>query len=84
MKLVYFAWLRERVGFGQEEIDLPQEVSTVSELLNWLRSRGENFEEALKHPEVIRVAIDQVHENDLDKNITSAKEIALFPPMTGG
>ena len=84
MKLVYFAWLRERVGFSEEEIELPGDVSTVEDLLTWLKTRGENFAEALKHPEVVRVAIDQALVNDPQAKIGSAREIALFPPMTGG
>lgn len=84
MKLVYFAWLRERVGAGEEEVDLPATVETVSDLFDWLRSRGEQFEEALKVPDIIRVAIDQQHVQARDAKIGNAKEIALFPPMTGG
>ncbi len=84
MKLVYFAWLRERVGVGEEEVELPATVATVSDLFDWLNSRGENYQEALKHPDVVRVALDQQHEGDRNASIAGAREIALFPPMTGG
>ena len=82
-KLIYFAWVRERIGKSEEEVDLPSDVKTVSDLLLWLKSRGEEFESALQHPEVIRVAINQEHV-DHGELIGSAREIALFPPMTGG
>lgn len=82
-KLLYFAWVRERIGKGQEEIELPAEVSTVSELLAYLRSLGDGYDEALQHPEVIRVALDQEHVRH-DTRLGDAREIALFPPMTGG
>ncbi|MEQ1939246.1 molybdopterin converting factor subunit 1 [Mesorhizobium sp. CN5-321] len=83
MRLIYFAWVRERIGKPQEDLDLPAGIETVNDLLAWLRSRGEEYEQALKHPDVIRVAIDQEHV-DHDEKIAGAHEIALFPPMTGG
>ena len=83
MKLIYFAWVRERIGKPQEDVELPPGVETVSDLLAWLQSRGEEYEQALKYPDVIRVAIDQEHVEHREK-IAGAREIALFPPMTGG
>ncbi|MEP9397326.1 molybdopterin converting factor subunit 1 [Mesorhizobium sp. KR2-14] len=82
-KLVYFAWVRERIGLPEEEVALPSEVETVSDLLHWLKGRGEEYENALQYPDVIRVAIDQEHVDHGEK-IAGAREIALFPPMTGG
>lgn len=82
-KLIYFAWVRERIGKTEEDVDLPAEVTTVADLLLWLKSRGEEFESALQHPEVIRVAINQEHV-DHREMVAGAREIALFPPMTGG
>lgn len=83
MKLVYFAWVRERIGKPQEDIDLPAGVETVADLLSWLRTRGEEYEHALQHQKIIRVAIDQEHVEHGEK-VAGAREIALFPPMTGG
>ncbi|MEX0408446.1 molybdopterin converting factor subunit 1 [Aquibium sp. LZ166] len=83
MKLIYFAWVRERIGRSEEEVALPPDVATVADLLRWLKARGEGYEHALQHPEVIRVAIDQEHV-DHRETIAGASEIALFPPMTGG
>lgn len=83
MKLIYFAWVRERIGKAEEDVELPSEVTTVAELLAWLKSRGEEYENALLHPRSIRVAINQEHVDHGEK-IDGAREIALFPPMTGG
>ncbi len=82
-KLVYFAWVRERIGKAEETVDLPETVKTVAGLLLWLKGRGEGYAVALEHPNVIRVAIDQEHV-DHAARIAGASEIALFPPMTGG
>jgi sulfur-carrier protein len=82
-KLIYFAWVRERIGTPDERLVLPEHVRTVKDLLGYLKGRGENYEAALHHPEVIRVAIDQEHVGH-DATISGAREIALFPPMTGG
>lgn len=83
VKLVYFAWVRERIGKAEEEIDLPESVKTVADLLAYLKTRGEDYEEALKFPEAIRVALDQEHAHH-SETIGSVKEIGIFPPMTGG
>ncbi len=83
MKLVYFAWVRERIGIGEEDVLLPDTVKNVSQLLAWLKDRGDGYATALEHSEVIRVAIDQEHAEAGD-SIVEAKEVALFPPMTGG
>lgn len=83
MKAVYFAWVRERVGKPEEEISPPASVMTVSDLLGWLKSQGEEYEYAFGNAKVIRVAIDQTHVKH-DAPIAGAREIAFFPPMTGG
>jgi molybdopterin synthase sulfur carrier subunit len=82
-RLVYFAWVRERIGRQEEDVTLPSDVETVADLLRWLRGRGEEYENALQYPEVIRVAINHEHVDHQEK-IAGASEIALFPPMTGG
>jgi molybdopterin synthase sulfur carrier subunit len=82
-RLVYFAWVRERIGRQEEDVSLPAEVETVADLLLWLKGRGEEYENALQYPEVIRVAINHEHVDHREK-IAGAREIALFPPMTGG
>jgi molybdopterin synthase sulfur carrier subunit len=83
MKAVYFAWVRERIGHGDEEIAPPDSVSDVAGLMTWLIGRGEQYAHAFENPKVIRVAIDQTHVKH-DAKIAGAREIAFFPPMTGG
>ncbi|SCB15133.1 molybdopterin synthase sulfur carrier subunit [Rhizobium hainanense] len=82
-KLVYFAWVRERIGKAEEEISLPAEVVTVGDLLSHLKGLGEEYEAALQFPNAIRVAINMEHAEH-DEPIAGAREIGLFPPMTGG
>ncbi|WP_169054204.1 molybdopterin converting factor subunit 1 [Nitratireductor sp. XY-223] len=83
VKLVYFAWIRERIGKSEENIELPEGIDTVADLIGHLRTRGEEYALALEVPEVIHVAINQEHRQHGDP-IGGAREIALFPPMTGG
>ncbi len=83
MKLVYFAWVRERIGRAEESLDLPAEVTTVAELMAWLAGRGEEYAHAFENPGIIRAAIDRTHAKP-DAAIAGAGEIAFFPPMTGG
>jgi molybdopterin synthase sulfur carrier subunit len=80
---LYFAWVRERIGKPQEEIAVPAGISTVAELIDWLSKRGEEYAHAFENPKVIRTAIDRAHVRS-DTAIAGAREIAFFPPMTGG
>lgn len=82
-KLVYFAWVRERIGKAEEDLDLPDEVKTAGDLIAHLTTLGEEYENALQFPKAIRVAINQEHVEH-DEPIAGAREIGLFPPMTGG
>ena len=83
MKIVYFAWVRERVGKTEEVLDLPAGVKTVRDLIRWLTERGEEYAYAFDNPSVIRAAIDRTHVKQ-DAVLAGAHEIAFFPPMTGG
>ena len=83
MKLVYFAWVRERIGKPEEQIVLPPGLITVEDLVRWLRARGEEYAHAFENPKVVRAAIDRRHVKP-DAAIAGAGEIAFFPPMTGG
>jgi sulfur-carrier protein len=83
MKIKYFAWVRERIGKSEETIEPPSNVKTVNELIAWLAARGESYAYAFETPRVIRAAIDQAHVKP-DAAIAGAREIAFFPPMTGG
>lgn len=81
--IVYFAWVRERIGKSGETLDLPDTVVTAGDLIRYLKTLGEDYETALEHDNVIRVAVNQEHVEH-DEPIAGAREIALFPPMTGG
>jgi molybdopterin synthase sulfur carrier subunit len=83
MKILYFAWLRERLNRGEEEVSPPAEVQTVGQLIGWLRSRDEAADLAMQKPEIIKAAIDAKIVKH-DAMIAGAKVVALFPPMTGG
>jgi molybdopterin synthase sulfur carrier subunit len=83
VKLLYFAWLRERIGKSDEELSVPAEVKTVGDLMEWLAGRGEEYAYAFENRKVIRAAIDRTHVQP-DTPIAAAHEIAFFPPMTGG
>ncbi len=83
VRLVYFAWVRERVGMADETVELPSDVATVGDLVTWLAGRGDNYAFALETPSAIRVAVDKMHVGH-DEPLAGAREIALFPPMTGG
>ena len=83
MKLRYFAWVRERVGRTDEDVELPQGVETVADLIRWLKGRGEEYAYAFENEGVVRAAIDHAHAKP-DAPLAGAREIAFFPPMTGG
>jgi molybdopterin synthase sulfur carrier subunit len=83
IKLCYFAWVREQTGIDQEQIELPDSVKTVADLIAWLKSRGPEFQMAFERAEVIRAAVDQTHVPH-ETQIRGASEIAFFPPVTGG
>ncbi len=83
MKLLYFAWLRQRLGTGEETVAPPAEVTDVASLLDWLRSRGPEWQTALADTRAIRVAVNQTFA-DGRTAIRAGDEVAIFPPMTGG
>jgi sulfur-carrier protein len=83
LKLVYFAWVRERVGLAEEKVELPADARTVADLVRWLKTRGEGYEAAFENEAIVRAAIDHSHVKP-DAPLADAREIAFFPPMTGG
>jgi len=83
MKILYFARLRQQVGMGQEEVDVPAGVSTVADLIAWLKTRDEAFAAAFEDLRVIRAAVNQSHV-PFSAPVKDASEIAFFPPVTGG
>lgn len=83
MQLLYFSWVRERIGRDEEHIALPDSVATVGDLLGWLAQRGPGYAEALADRAAIRVAVNQDYVAD-SHPIAAHDEVAIFPPVTGG
>lgn len=83
MKLLYFAWVRQKVGRGEEEMALPAQVATIADLMTALHARGGGYAEAFSDPSRLRAARNQDHVN-ADAAIAQDDEIAFFPPVTGG
>ncbi|MEE2689430.1 MAG: molybdopterin converting factor subunit 1 [Pseudomonadota bacterium] len=83
MKILYFAWLRQKTGIDSEDIVVPESVSDVAGLINWLKERNEKFEDALSDFQSIRVAVNQEFA-EFDAPVAQGDEVAIFPPMTGG
>lgn len=83
MKAVYFALVRERVGKAEEEIAPPASVRTVADLMVWLSARDESYAHAFEKPLAIRAALDKAHVRP-ETLLGTAREVAFFPPMTGG
>ena len=83
MELLYFAWVREAVGTGRETIEAPDDLGTIADLLDWLAAHDERHAAAFADRERLRAAIDQ-RLVGLDAAIAGAREIAIFPPVTGG
>jgi sulfur-carrier protein len=83
LNILYFAWLRQQVGIGEEAIRMPENVKTVGDLVGWLQGRGPKYAEAFSDIDSFRVAVNQEF-GDLDTVLKGDEEIAFFPPMTGG
>ena len=83
MKVLYFAWLRQRVGMAEETVEVPDDVTTVGALLAWLRQRSDAHATALADLSVVRVAVNQEYARD-DDPVADGDEVALFTPVTGG
>ena len=83
IRLRYFAWVREKTGRAEEEVTVPVSIATIADLVQWLRDKGPEYEEAFRRPEIVRAAIDHAHVKPAAP-IAGAREIAFFPPVTGG
>ncbi|CAO3355592.1 molybdopterin converting factor subunit 1 [Azospirillum melinis] len=83
MKILYFAWLRSKIGVPTETVELPAEVTTAGDLVEWLKTRSSRHAEALANSKVVKVAVNQEHV-PYDHPISPTDEVALFPPVTGG
>jgi sulfur-carrier protein len=83
MQLLYFGWVRMRIGKDREQIELPEDVTSVRDLVESLKRRGGAYEHALGDSSMVRVAVNQ-ELVDMDAAVAGGDEVALFPPMTGG
>lgn len=83
MKVLYFAWLRQRIGTGEEMIDLPDGVQTAGQLMDWLKTRGDGYQTAFKDAAAVKIAVNQSFGNR-DTPVAANDEVAFFPPVTGG
>ena len=83
MTLLYFAWVRQKIGRSEEAVELPRDVSTVGELAAWLAKRGAGYAEAFADPKRLRAAVNQDHVG-FDGAVSANDEVAFFPPVTGG
>ena len=83
MKVLYFAWMRERTGIAEEEVELPAGVGDVAGLIEWMKTRGGGFEGAFTEMAVVRTAVNQVHV-ELSHPLENGDEVAFFPPVSGG
>lgn len=83
MRVLYFAWVRQKVGRGEEVVDLPREAATVGALAQWLKARGGGYAEAFADMKRVRAAVNQEHVG-FDAAIKAGDEVAFFPPVTGG
>lgn len=83
MKLLYFAWLRQKVGLPEETVTPPAGTATVGALIDWLKTRGPGYQTAFADLDIVRIAVNQEY-TDRDAAIAAGDEIAFFPPVTGG
>lgn len=83
MKILYFSWIKDKIGIDEENIDIDQEIDTVKKLIFFLRNKGENYNLALENTGIVRFSINMKNAK-LDDKIKNVDEIAFFPPMTGG
>ena len=83
IKVLYFAWLRERVGVAEEDVEPPEGVGTVGALQDWLRGRSDRHAAALVTGTTVRCAVNQEFAGP-DAAVGAGDEVAFFPPVTGG
>lgn len=81
MQVLYFAWVRERIGLPREEVETT--AATVNDLVVELSAREERYEAAFADTSALRVALDQ-ELSEFDASLEGVREVAFFPPMTGG
>jgi len=83
MKILYFAWLRSKIGYGEEDVDPPVDVASLDQLVDWLKTRSPGHTEAFANKALVRAAINQDFAR-FDQTVSPGDEVAFFPPVTGG
>jgi len=83
LTLLYFAWVRQKIGLGEEHLALPAQVCTIAELLEFLRARGGGYADAFSDLGCLRAALNQEHV-PFHARLCDEDEVAFFPPVTGG
>jgi sulfur-carrier protein len=83
MRILYFAWLRTKLGISEENVDCSEEIFDVDSLISWIKSRGPQFQEAFDDMTIVRIAVNQEYIVD-NVPLKNGDEIAFFPPVTGG
>ena len=83
MKILYFAWVRDKIGLDSEEFNLPSEIVTAGEFIEWFKTRGDTYAEVIGASDTVKMAINQEYAGP-ENAISNEDEVALFPPVTGG
>ena len=83
MVIKYFSWIREHVGKSEENFDLPSDVTTINELINYLNSLNDQYKHAFAKRSLIKIAVNKTY-SPIDSKINNNDEVAFFPPVTGG
>jgi len=83
MDVLYFAWLRQKIGTDKEAVTVPEDVATVGELIDWLKAQSPGHADAFANAKYVRAAVN--HEfATLETPVKQGDEVAFFPPVTGG
>ena len=83
MIIKYFSWIKEHVGKSEEQIELPDHINNVNELINYLNELDKKYSLILEKKNLIKIAVNKTY-SSFDTNISNNDEVALFPPVTGG
>ena len=83
MVIKYFSWIREHIGKSEESFDLPSNVTTINELINYLNSLNDQYKHAFAKRSLIKIAINKTY-SPIESKISNNDEVAFFPPVTGG
>ena len=83
MIIKYFSWIKEHIGKSEEQIDLPNNITNVNQLINYLSEIDEKYNIIFEKKELIKIAVNKTY-SSFDTNISNSDEIAFFPPVTGG